>query len=485
MINSFKCFTALFFFLFFTVVMAQKELVSSVMDLKEYESTQTLPIIDRNNNIQLFIYSKSSLYRTGITQITFDNNSRKLTQRVYDKPEELALKDVIGFHIDKLNTISLYYLDKKNIIRIVTNKNGALKKDSFDLNLNKEKIVQYISFENDFYLLTVQRNSSVINHYAVKGNNLVKKSFDFEDKKFFDKDNKITKLSKLLSFKSIGTILDSIDYRPSVYAKYTKIYPKKNELIITLDQQVGGTRVISLNLLNSGGTVDFYPISTTGFRTTDYPKSNTYLKGDLLVSLISSKSKLNFKVTNFESKEKLFENSFTEENGADFETSILGLNESQKNFSEKEKIKRFKKFIKSLANPFYVGVSMNKIKEKVVLSFGGYSSLPSNGGGFSVGTRSRINTSQGEVAVAGAPAIFNSFGGNNGYSGFDRKIVLNEDDFQLSEGSIFRDINYDLLTFKNKLEKSGLYTSFKYGNNYVFGYFSKKDKVYHLMKFEN
>jgi len=471
-----------------TGVFCQEKIISSPLNLKEFQSTTNVSVVDLKNSIHIFFISDNILDNSSISEIIYNPEQNTLLQKQHEKPVAISFKDISGVEVNSDNTISLFFHSKGKgqFTRIIIDDNRAAKADTFELKLKKEKVIQYMSYENTFSMLTVQRNSSTINHYAFNGSSYEKKTFDFNNERFFDKENKLTNLDDLLSRNRLTTLIKDVHNQPITYGKYAKIYPKENGLTITLNHRAAGTRTLHIDLANGKGTTDYFNIPTASFSASEGIKANSYLTNDgKIFSIITSKSKMIISVTGIKSKEVINEFSLSSEEEMPFKiTRLIDSDKIRSIVNKKDKIKESKKFLKSLVNSVYVGLAAYQNNNTLSISVGGYSQPQS---GFSVtpgGPSSTINTSQGPVTIGGYPPMMTFNPGNEGYTGFDRKLVMDATTFEIINKKPSSTIHDQVQKFVANLKRPGLQSLIRYKDGYVLGYYTKKDKVYHLTKFE-
>lgn len=478
-----------FFLLFTYLLIAQEEIISAKMDIKEFESTISIPIVDNENNFHVFSTSKNILTDQGIVHIKYDSKSNILTKNEYPKPPAISFKYITGISIDSENNISLYFHKKANkeFNRLVIKPNGEIKNESFKLFLKKEKIIHYSSSENNFKMLTVKRNESLINVYNFNGNSFKKTSFDFNQERFYDKETKLTNLDDLIPANYLHAVSNEIPNKVHIYGKKRKIYSDKNKIIITLNHHKNGTRILNLDLKENTAKADYIPLPRTLFKADDWTKSNSFIFNGNIYSIIASKKLMVINIKNLETKETLKEFIFDGEEELEFQLSKnlsstlivvpISIN------SSKTKITKGKTFFKRFILTPYSGISGRHSNNNLILTVGGYS--PPTGGSMNFGapTSSSFEGPNGPITIS---SNTHSFSNNSlASSSFEKSLVLNSNTFEIVENKEISDIYKMVEAYSENIKGIQLKSLFKYQDYFLFGYYNKNEKNYHLVKFND
>lgn len=133
---------------------------------------------------------------------------------------------------------------------------------TYDVSIDKEKVINTLSINNVFYLVTVGKDSNILNFYIFNDGNYVKKVADFSSKMFFNRSDKEASLASVLSE---GNILEapysiqniSNDSPASLVftASKRKCYTYGNRFIVTIDNNKIFTQYLAVDLTNF--TVDY------------------------------------------------------------------------------------------------------------------------------------------------------------------------------------------------------------------------------------
>ncbi len=350
-------------FFFEITAFAQEEMASAPITLKKSRSTSILPLTDDNKNIHIFAISENFENEENIVQITYKAETNALTHSTYNKPEAIANKKAVGIALNAANTISLYFhkKGKGEFHRVFINENGKLEHESFELKLKKERIIQYISENNEFLMMTVNRSQSILNVYQFDGSSHEKITYDLTGERFYSKESKIVPLPKLLIDTDIAAISNELSSNAKDYGKRIKIYPRKDIITFTINSNDNGTRIIHLSRKDNTVKADYIPMPTSEFVESREIsiRTNSFLYGDNLYSLIMSNKLLVVDIKNTGNKEALKVFRFGPDEEISFkrtQTSVLPIGPiTLYNTKTKEKTKSAKAFFRDLKMNGIVG----------------------------------------------------------------------------------------------------------------------------------
>ena len=211
-------------------------------------------------------------------------------------------ESVLFFHDKKARAI--HYLQFLNDDQQVSS--GTVN----DIELTEEVLLGAFESMGKFYLLTVPKRTSVIKSYAFLNKNLLRATeYDFSGIKLGDR---FPDLQAAFQFDQIGVIgsdemsLGVIKTNKGAYLKDCfepfKIYPRDEEVLITLDHDFGNTVLLRIFLNSRFSEVEYYshemnPDFGLGF--------NSYITDDHIFQVMASGRELNLTVKNLKTKEKL------------------------------------------------------------------------------------------------------------------------------------------------------------------------------------
>lgn len=481
------------FFLCEMSIIAQEELASKSMQIKEFNSTVILPVLDNDKNVHIFSISDNILTDKNIIHIKYNSETKKISQKVYVKPTDISFKESVGLAVDSTNTISIYFHNKGKgeFHRLFIGKNGILEHQKFSLKTKKEKIVQYISENNQFMMLTVTRNQSILNLYEFDRNIHEKKSFDLNNERFYSKDTKIVPLSDILGKGYLSTISNELSNKARDFGNRLKIYPMKNKIIIALNNHNNGTRIIHLDRQNNKAKVDYVPISKLEFADImgTSIRTNSFIYKDKIFSLIFSTKLLVIDIKNLENKEILKILKFSPDQEIHFKStkkSTLPIGPlSLKTTKIKHKTKNAKVFFRNLKYASFAGLYVEQHQENILLKIGGYSPPSNSSMGptlISPGSTSTSADAFRNVSITSSAPIYSSGNGYSGSHGFEKNILLNSENCDFLSEASYEDIYHQIDELKKDEKGIQLETLLKYDDFFIYGYYNKKNDLYKIIK---
>lgn len=482
MIYKTKIFVVFCTTLFFVSTYSQ-ELVKNINLEIDNKTTYFHTIDDQNNQLSFFLINK-----TDVESILFDENieiKTKLKTAIPDK----KYKSIIGNGFEDGNGV-IYWLNSKDKEVLVQSFNYEKKNVSntiLKLEMEEEAIIKNIMIDNTFYIITINKNSSILNFHAIKNQSLEKKTIDLTDKKFVNKENKFSNLwtilhednaiEKELSFQNISN-----ETPPSlvISSKKRKAYVKNNNIIFTLDSNKSFTQVISVNLKQF--TASVFSLNQPYVKQNDFVfvDSNSFIVDDQIIQMKLNSNLMIVEIKNFEGKvlkqfeindDKDFEyknSDIIQENGSVKSTRILGTTNQ----------------LLRKTNRFYPSLSCFSANNKLFFTIGGVSLEDNNNSFIMYG--GMIGGAAGGL-IGGIIAA--SFSNDNLNSYSNRKVIYINSVFDQNLNHIPGEIEklpFDKLRAfaeeKKDLEKP---TVFKFKSDLFFGAYDSENKSYSFFKFKS
>lgn len=473
----------LFLILFCNIVSYSQELVKNI-DLEIDNKTEYFHTIDElNSQLSFFLINK-----TDIKSIVFDENFEIKTKLKTSKPDK-KYKNVIGNGFEDGNGV-IYWLNSKEneiLVQSFNYSQNNVSSKTFKLDMEEEAIIKNIMIENTFYVITINKNSSILNLHVVKNQSLEKKTIDLTDKKFVNKENRFSNLwtilqednavEKELSFQNISN-----ETPPSlvISSKKRKAYVKNNSIIFTLDSNKSFTQIISINLKQF--TASVFSLNQPYVKETDFVfvDSNSFIVDDQIIQMKLNSNLMVIEIKNFEgtllkkfeiNDDKDFEyrnSDIIQENGSVKNTRVLGTTNQ----------------LLRKTNRFYPSLSCYSTNDKLYLTIGGVSLEDNNnsfimyGGMIGGATGSLI----GSIVAA-------SFSNNNLNSYSKRKVIYINSTFDKNFNHIPGEIEklpFDKLrAFAEEKKDFEKPTVFKFKSDLFFGAYNSKNKSYSFFKFKS
>ncbi|MEO2053273.1 MAG: hypothetical protein ABGX00_16070 [Allomuricauda sp.] len=480
-------------FLNIYMTQAQETIASEKMQIKEYESTFTIPLLDHEDNMHILAISSNILTDKNLIHIKYDSSSGSIKHQKIGNPPEHTVKEVVGHRVTTDNNIELFF-HKKGINEFTVYSVGdePAKARLVNLKLKKEKVVQYISDQNEFIMLTVQRNSSILNLYTFNGESFEVQKFDLTNERFYDDESKRVPLSELFAGITTTTIIPDLPNNAMTYGKKIKIYPNKEIITITFNNNKNGTRIVHLNRSNGNAATDFVPLPTQKFadNISLSLKTNAYILDNTIYSLVFSKSLMVLDITDLASKQSINQLEFSPDEEITFlssKTSEVPIGPvSITSSTTKEKTKDAKVFFRNLKASYYTGLYAENAGEDIVIKIGGYTPPSSGGPGFFMpGTSTASMDGNGNVSISSTPPMYM---GNSGFSRssgeLEKHLLLSSNTYQIISKDYYENI-YDRVDEFNKDTKTVQFeTVVNTGSEYLYGYYDEKEETFYIVKFK-
>lgn len=281
---------------------SQEEIVTfkNLINLSQTKIENVLPIVNqKNGDISFFFVDAKNVYGCKL-----DSNFAIL-QKVSSKRKERKYKKLIGYDILDDTTFNFYFSNKNNN-KFASVKFSFLDKEStfkeLTIDLENEKFIQSINYNNEFYLITIENYKSILYLYSFdKEKNIIKNTIDLTNEIFLNsrghKDNlyniiKYTSGSPSLNYNLVVSKIDEKNPNSiEITSKKVKLYQKGNTVLLTLDYNKDYTQIIHIDLKDYSHffqtiTKPFYEISTSN------KKTNSFINGKNLYMIAATKKNL-------------------------------------------------------------------------------------------------------------------------------------------------------------------------------------------------
>lgn len=351
--------------------------------------------------------------------------------------------------------------------------------------VNNEKTINKITINNVFYLITITKNTSILNFYVFKNGKMEKKVVDFSNRNFVSYDNKrcnlwqiiaeITDFETALSFQNIQA-----ETPPSLTlsANKKKAYTFNNQLFFTIDNNKGFTQSITVNLDDFTGVVKSYTQPYIDPTSVGITESNSFLYKNHLIQFKLNTEIMYLSVKDLEGNEI---KSFTVHAGKEIHfknTEIIQENGSVKNTRILDQSNQFLRKVTNL----HPSVSCYNNNNTTHLTLGAVSLVQND----AVVYGALIGGITG--ALIGA-AISSNYSVNNLNSYKGRKVVyincLFDQEFNPIEGEVKRFSFDELRVFAVDKENLMCQTVFKMNSKLYFGGYNKATRVYSFYSFKD
>ncbi len=362
----------------------------------------------------------------------------------------------------------------------------------FGFKLNDEVYLQSHSYKDKFYILTVTKRSSILNIYTFDHDGKFgKKSFDFSDKNFGDRDNRPTRLDKLLTefsraLKTETTVVKIEETNPNsiaITSNVCKIYDRGNKFVLTIDEGILYTYLFEF-------TLPELTVALKTFQKKQLPNdgnpaiNNSYLFEDKIFQITANSNKMLFTIKNLETEEVLKQIELSKDEEINFKNSPIIQEGTAMASGERRELDETSQFLRKISDED-IGVAVMPIKEGYRITMGGNKTLNVN----THGTLAGQYTIGGTVGNSGysttyfnpAFTAFNSYQ----YNKSTRIECLFNEDFEHIDGIIPQNVFDKIRIFTLRNPNGVAENVFKMKDYFIYGRYNSKEDTYQLFKFSD
>lgn len=483
---------------------AQQELIvldDYFFDTEYSTLKDAFPIVNKNNNdVSLFLLSAKHVYGFLLDE-TF-----KVKKEIKSENRDRQFKVIIGYSVSDNDEYRVFLTNnqKDEFARInISYSNSRTGLKEFFLQQENEFFVQSINQDNKFYLLSVLKDSSILKLYTFNdlGEYSVKE-FDFSRNIFLNEKGAKANLYNMIpgvkstNESSTKKIEKEVPTSIEVASEKVKMYIKGTEVLLTFDRDKKFTQVISIDLISHEKYFSAFEKPFVNVKA-NKKRTNSFINGDNIFIVASTKEDFIFKVLNRSTKELLKEYIVNVNDSISFKNSPIiqkgGVYDGYREFDQKNK------FLRKISSG-NIGVSVNHYKNGYKVVLGGKKEV-TNGAGMAMGMMGGIGTSMGDLTLYFNPVNFAYSSYVNSRSTFinclfDSSFNHQQGEFPKNIFDKIRDYEEDIYNQKNSesnvLGEDSLYKNlsskgdiiFKYKDFYIKGSTLIGGERYILRKFE-
>jgi hypothetical protein len=444
------------------------------------ENSDVFQIVDeKEKEVSIFLIKKKDV------QIINLDSEFNIKDSISINTPEKKFKSIVGF--SKKNNEKYIYWTKGGTSDIIIqkidfeNKKTTESKSLIDTK-NETKIIE-LSLNNAFYLITSIKKTNQLKIHKFNGEDKTEKIIDFDNTYFYNSLNEKINLYDLLNENLLPfetafkpqLIDDSSPVSLTSSSKKRKYYIKSDTLFLTFDNNTKFTQILKIDLqnwLNSSFSISKPEINDANNFMVN---SNSYLIENTLaqIKLNNQVMVLTFKDLN---NNLIKEYQINKEDSLSFKNSDIIQLGSEFNSTDIRILSKTSQFLRKLNN-LNPGLSFYKIGDNYQTVIGSVSEI-------------RNNSYMGMFGASGVILYYMTtnptFDNFNSYS--NRKVVYINSNFD-SKGEFYKEKYRDNLfdkiqEFKKNEKELSTQTIFKFLNDFYFGYFSKKEKKYLLLRFK-
>lgn len=481
---------------------SQEELAVFETTLKTSSSSlkDVIPIVnEKSGDISLFLMDATNVYGYLL------NSNFEIAESLNSEDKSRKYRVLIGKSISSTNDYRIYLTNnKENKFASINFSYGEKTStfEEFELASKKEMLVQTVTYNNDFYLISIIKNTSKLCFYKFNDDGkFIRTELEFTSNKLIDSYGKEMSLFHLLTIGSgLKRIIDlkKIDENTPNSIEETseksKLYLRDNTVVFTFDENKNFTQIISIDLNTFEKKVSQIEkpslesdvagnSENTIYNTELNRKTNSFLRGNHLFLIGSNEEEFIFTVKNYKTKETIKEYKVNVEDSITFKnTPIIQEGGAFESYREMEKTRKFLRKITSGD----IGVAAYKIDNKYQITLGGKKEIQRGGGGMMM----PMGSFGVPIASAGAVTIFfnTTYSAYNSYT--STKSTHIKGLFDLNFEHLKGEIEMNSFDRINEFEENGRVanygeTVFRYKDYFILGNYLTKDKNYILRKFKD
>lgn len=430
----------------------------------------------------------------------------------------ISFKTFLGYTINEDESYTIFFSNnskKKFGAFILDFKSKKFSKKTLDFKLKKEAYVEGVTFNGEFYLISVSKNASDLHFYTFNKDLIpTKKTVDFsfvnhKTSNGFSKTAHSLLVSKGFSNGSLTKIDETTPNAIENTCEPSKFYVFNNQFYFTFDHDKAHTIVVTVNPENFELNYKEYKQQFMG-SASSFVNHNSYIHDNKLFQVIANTSKMGLKVTDLTSDILLKEINLNKEDTITFKnTPILQEKPGMFNTTQTREMEKTSKFLRKIAQGD-IGISVYKTENNYELTIGSRKEVNTGGAPMMMGGFGAVGSIP--IATAGAMSVsFNpvymAYGGYTSTKSV-RIECLFDHNFNHVEGNIADNIFDTVMNFEDSFDNSipvkvstinaeadryefaektrlQLKNIFRHQDQLFMTFLGSKDKNYHLIKFEN
>jgi hypothetical protein len=475
-----KKITILVFSLCCSIAFSQQ--LVKTMNLKLPKKSDVFQVIDSEKKQVLLFFSNKEGVKTIRLNENFELQDSLTGNRPYDEYD-----DIIGYSTSN-NKYYSYWASSNNkdiAYQCFDFENKKIDFKTYKLDFIKEKPIERITVNNVFYLITILKNTSILNFYVFKDGQMEKKTIDLSDKTFINWESKKVNLWDILNYftgfqppLSLQNILNETPPSLTFSANKRKAYVNGSHLIFTFDENKGFTQMLNFNL--NDFTVQQKSYTQPFVQETEFGglESNSFLLNDKIVLMKLNSDVMQLSIKDLEGNELKAYDAYSEKEISFKNSEIIQENGRIKNTRILDNSNQLLRKIYNL-NP---SISCYTQNDRTYLTIGSVSMLQNNnaavyGGMFGV------------TGVLIGMAISSNYSVNNLNAYQNRKVVyincLFDNDFNHIDGKLKKLAFDELRVFADNNDNLVCQTVFKLNAALYYGGYDREKGTYSFYKFND
>lgn len=471
----------LFTLLFFTFYSQAQEdwiLVDTKINYEIRKPKEVINIVNEENG-DIVVFFR---YARFINAFLFDKN-QKLIQKLHIEQLPKFSDNYLG-SAKSNNSYTLFFKNlastKYSSLSINFESNKINSKDNIGISLKREVFVESFEANKQVYILTSLKKSSKLKLYTLSFDLEIKTSTIDLSNEVFKKPSGI-KVSLYTLIKGLNQEAKTNSIKPKepssleIASAKNKIYFDNNVIVFTSNYFDNYTSVIRINILD--GSYSYTKIDNLNFKKEDRGNnSNSFIYENYFFNMYVTRNQLNYDIYDLKTEGLIKTLSFKKEDSISFKNSPIILEGGD--FSKYRELSRTAQFLRKVVSS-NVSTYIYKNNNNFIITIGSSEPKPQGqilvyvGGALAGGIGVSVLLATAYISYANTKSTrieclfndkFNHISGEIPLNGFDKVMK-------------YTDIH--------GLVKAPLQTMFKYGDDYVFGFYLKNEGQYKFVKFHD
>lgn len=365
-----------------------------------------------------------------VTAYLFNENFER-TDSITAESLRIKFKDIIGYRVSNKHYTTLFATENKNFLGIVDFDfgTGKTKTEQLDINLRSEIVLETVTHNNRFYLLTLNDEfEGLILRELLENGTLLKKEIIMTGpvafKDLLTRRNKAADVGErkgsVFNDQLPPELIEIDNINPNsieTTSKLNKLYAKDNNLILTFDNFEPFTLTYLINLTDFSVTEKRFEHEEIDGEFLE--SSNSFLYKDYFFQLGANNEKLIFTVTNFKTGSRLKTYRATKDRPINFKnTNLILKNGFFMGTDEVRYLDDTAQFLRKINNGS-VGIAIQYLNGVYQTTIGG-TQIKASGGGGMVVVGGAMGGTVGDMAVT----VFNPTYGSYGSYGNTKSIYI-------------------------------------------------------------
>lgn len=287
-------------------IVFEKPIKFQVSKIAQYKIESVFPIVSSKKELALLINDE-----TTSRLITLNNDFQETNFYPFEKLQQFSFQKLLGYSIQNHNYFFYYVNQGSNKLLVHTVKPEQKENDwqILPLKFKKEKIFEAISVNDRLHVFSVEKNSSILKMHVFSGGELHRtEKFDFSDFQFSSRniENHLYGQLSELDGTKLSLVAEKIDLNyplslEHASAKNKIIYNQEN-VFITLDESLKRTILISINLKDLSSSIRAFRHTESDCSKASYFQSNSFVTRQLFFQVQGCETALSFQVIDLENR---------------------------------------------------------------------------------------------------------------------------------------------------------------------------------------